>query len=101
MDYPHIVKTPDTCSGLARIEGTRITVNVIVREVVRLRWTPEEVLMAHPNLTLAQIHAALAYYFDHAEGVEASLNESDELEKELRSQFPSRLSAMLQSEPRS
>jgi uncharacterized protein (DUF433 family) len=96
MDYPHIVKTPDTCSGLPRIEGTRIAVNLVVREVVRLRWTPEEVLMAHPHLTLAQIHAALAYYFDHAEEVENSLIEGDEREKELRSQFPSRLSAMLQ-----
>ena len=96
MDYPHIVKTPDTCSGLPRIEGTRITVNLVVREVVRLRWTPEEVLMAHPHLTLAQIHAALAYYFDHAEEVENSLIEGDEREKELRSQFPPRLSAMLQ-----
>ena len=56
--------------------------------------------MAHPHLTLAQIHAALAYYFDHAEEVENSLIEGDEREKELRSQFPSRLSAMLQPEPR-
>jgi len=96
MDYPHIVKTPDTCSGLPRIEGTRITVNLVIREVVRLRWTPEEVLMAHPHLMLAQIHAALAYYFDHAEEVENSLIEGDEREKELRSQFPSRLSATLQ-----
>jgi len=56
--------------------------------------------MAHPHLMLAQIHAALAYYFDHAEEVENSLIEGDEREKELRSQFPSRLSAMLQPEPR-
>jgi len=101
MNYPHIVKTPETCSGLPRIEGTRITVNVVAREVVRLRWTPEEVLMAHPHLTLAQIHAALAYYFDHVQEVEASLEEGDQLEKELRAQFPSRLSALLQPEPRS
>jgi len=101
VDYPHIIKTPCTCSGLARIEGTRITVNLVVREVVRLRWTPEEVLIAHPHLTLAQIHAALAYYFDHPEEVEASLGEDDQLERDLRSRFPSRLSATLQPEPRS
>jgi len=101
VDYPHIIKTPGTCSGLPRIEGTRITVNLVVREVVRLRWTPEEVLIAHPHLTLAQIHAALAYYFDHPEEVEASLGGDDQLERDLRSRFPSRLSAMLQPEPRS
>jgi uncharacterized protein (DUF433 family) len=100
MDYPHIVKTPDTCSGLPRIEGTRITVNQVVREVVRLRWTPEEVMIAHPHLTLAQIHAALAYYFDHVEEVDSSLQHGDQLEEELRARFPSRLSSMLQPEPR-
>jgi uncharacterized protein (DUF433 family) len=99
MDYPHIVKTPGTCGGLPRIEGTRITVNLIVREVVRLRWTPEEVLMAHPHLTLAQIYAALAYYFDHREEVNASLREGDELEAKMRAQFPSRLPRSLNLEP--
>src|SRR5438067_2536351 len=101
MDYPHIVKTPDTCSGLPRIEGTRITVNLVVREVVRLRWTPEEVLIAHPSLNLAQIYSAPGYYFDHKDEVEASLREGDQLEKELRAQFPSRLSGILQPEPHS
>jgi uncharacterized protein (DUF433 family) len=61
MDYPHIVNTADTCNGLPRIEGTRITVNLIVREVVRARRSPEEVLIDHPHLSLAQIHAALAF----------------------------------------
>jgi len=92
MDYPHIIRPPDTCSGLPRIEGTRITVNLIVREVVHNRWTAEEVLIAHPHLTLAQIHAALAFYFDNRDEVNASLKEGDELEAQLRPQFPSRLS---------
>ncbi len=99
MEYPHIVRTPDTCSGLPRIEGTRITVNLIVREVVHNRWTPEEVLMAHPHLTLAQIHAALAYYFDNRDEVDASIKEGDELESQLRAQFPPRLSRQLNLEP--
>jgi uncharacterized protein (DUF433 family) len=77
MDYPHIVRTPDTCNGLPRIEGTRITVNLIVREVVQSRWTPEEVLIAHPHLTLAQLHAALAFYFDNRDEVNASLQVGD------------------------
>jgi uncharacterized protein (DUF433 family) len=91
MEYPHIVRTPGVCSGLPRIDGTRITVNLIAREVVRLRRTPEEVLIAHPHLTLAQIHAALAYYFDHRAEVNAALAEADRLEADLRARFPSRL----------
>jgi uncharacterized protein (DUF433 family) len=91
MNYPHIIQTPDVCSGLPRIDGTRITVNVIVREVVRLRRTPEEVLIDHPHLTLAQIHSALAYYFDNRGQVEASLSEAETVVESLRARFPSRL----------
>jgi uncharacterized protein (DUF433 family) len=99
MDYPHIVETPETCAGLPRIDGTRITVNLIVRQVVRARQTPEEVLIAHPHLTLAQIHAALAYYFDNRQLVDASLRNADQREAELRSRFPSRLPAETTVQP--
>src|SRR5689334_7047235 len=99
MNYPHIVQTSDVCSGLSRIEGTRITVNVIVREVVRLRRTPEEVLIAHPHLTLAQIHSALAYYFDNRQQVESSLREADDLVASLRAQFPPRLGQTVTPQP--
>jgi uncharacterized protein (DUF433 family) len=91
MDYPHIVITPDTCNGVPRIEGTRITVNLIVREVVRARRSPEEVLIGHPHLSLAQIYAALAYYFENRAAVDVSLQQADEEEADLRIRFPSRL----------
>jgi uncharacterized protein (DUF433 family) len=99
MNYPHIVQTPDVCSGLPRVEGTRITVNLIVREVVRLRRTPEEVLIAHPHLTLAQIHSALAYYFDNRHQVDASLGEAEAVVESLRARFPSRLGQMVTPSP--
>src|SRR5262245_11235198 len=99
MNYPHIVRTPDVCSGLPRIEGTRITVNVVARDVVRLRRTPEEVLMAHPHLTLAQIHSALAYYFDNRDEVDKSLREADDVVASLRPRFPSRLNQVGTPQP--
>jgi len=64
---------------------------MIVREAVRGRLSPEEVLMRHKHLTLAQIHAALAFYFDNKEEVDAALKEGEELESELRKKFPPRL----------
>jgi uncharacterized protein (DUF433 family) len=99
MEYPHIVRTPGTCGGLPRIEGTRISVNMIVREVVRGRMTPEEVLMLHKHLTLAQIHSALAFYFDNKEEVDAALKKGEEVVKKLRDQFPPRLEAMRARRP--
>jgi hypothetical protein len=73
-------------------------VNLIAREVVHRRWTPEEVLIAHAHLTLPQVHAALAYYFDHRDEVEASIKHGDALEHELRTKFPSRLRERLNSQ---
>jgi len=99
MDYPHIVKTPGTCNGVPRIDCTRITVHLIVREVIRARRTAEEVLIAHPHLTLAQIHSALAYYFDNRADVDASMQEVDLLEADLRARSPSRLLSSATPQP--
>jgi hypothetical protein len=35
---------------------------------------------AHPHLTLADVHAALAYYYDHVEEIEAEFARDDEAE---------------------
>ena len=60
----HIQITPGTCGGRPRIEGTRIRVQNIVL------WTEQgmsadEILMHYPQLSLANIYAALTYYFDN------------------------------------
>ena len=34
-------------------------------EYDRLGLTPDEICDAHPGVTLAQVHAALSYYFEH------------------------------------
>jgi hypothetical protein len=45
----------------------------LVGEKLAFGCSPEELLFQHPYLTLGQIHAALAYYWDHA----------DELDKDM------------------
>ena len=60
----HIEISSDTCSGHPRVSGTRIRVaNVVL-------WSeqgesPEEIVVAYPQLTLADVHSALAFYFDN------------------------------------
>jgi uncharacterized protein (DUF433 family) len=49
----------------AYIAGTRIRVQDIYVDSEVLGKSPEEIVVGLPHLTLAQIHAALAYYFDH------------------------------------
>lgn len=64
--YAHIVRTPGVVGGEPRIAGWRIRVRDIVaaRDIGGL--TPEEIAATvYPQLTLAQVYSALAYYEDH------------------------------------
>jgi hypothetical protein len=36
-------------------------------------WSPEEMHFQHPHLSLAQIHTALAYYYDHQADLDAEI----------------------------
>ncbi len=63
--HPHIAHTPGTCGGKPRIAGTRIKVSLIAREYEQDGLSPHQIAEAHPHLTLAQIHAALSYFYDH------------------------------------
>ena len=62
--YEHI--TTDE-SGVPFIAGTTMKVVELVSEKVAYGWSPEELHLQHPYLTLGQIHSALAYYYDHEE----------------------------------
>lgn len=51
--------------------------------------SPAEIVAHRSHLMLADIHAALAYYHDHREEIEADLAEGDRLFEELKAQQPS------------
>ena len=44
-----------------------------VVEHEQMGMCPDEICSVHPSLTLAEVHAALAYYFDHREEIQADL----------------------------
>ncbi len=84
VGYPHIEKTPGVCGGKACIAGTRIRVLDIVG-LKRRGFEPEEMLRMYAvPLTLAQVHAALAYYYDHPEEIDASIREGRKLVARVR-----------------
>ena len=65
--YKYIVKRSDT--GEPIIQGTRIAVRDVV-ENWRMGTSPEEIPSMYPQLTLAQVFEALAYYQDNKTEVE-------------------------------
>lgn len=80
----HIEKTPGTCGGRARIAGHRIRVQDIVIWHEQMRMSPDEIVHDFPQLTLADVYAALAYYHDHREEISADMQADEDLVQELR-----------------
>src|SRR5437660_11222332 len=81
--YAFIVRTTGVVGGEARIAGHRIRVRDIVAARDLGGLTPEEIAAnVYPELTLAQVYSALAYYEDHrAEMDQAMHNEAQFVEK--------------------
>lgn len=86
----HIDATPEICGGRPRIAGHRIRVSDVVVLHERRGLSADEIVSFYPSLTLADIHAALAYYFDHREQIQAEILEDRELAASLRGETPSR-----------
>jgi uncharacterized protein (DUF433 family) len=74
--------------GEARIMGSRIKVQFIAVERARLGLTPEAIHENHPHLTLAQIYAALAYYYDHQAEIDAQIEAANRRAEEMRANSP-------------
>ena len=84
----HIEVTSGIAGGKPRIAGRRITVQNIVIWYEHMGKTADEICAEH-NLTLAEVYAALAYYFDHREEIDQRSKEDDAFAKALRKQTPS------------
>jgi uncharacterized protein (DUF433 family) len=74
--YPHIVKERDYCGGKAAIDNTRVRVNNVVF-LHKQGHSPAQIREAYPDLSLAQVYAALGYYYDHQSEIEAELAEDE------------------------
>jgi uncharacterized protein (DUF433 family) len=53
----------------AYIAGTRVRVRDIYAHAEIHGESPEEIVAALPHLTLAQVHAALSYYFENRQAI--------------------------------
>lgn len=87
----HITKTPGICGGKACVAGTRVRVMDIVIWHENLGWTADEIVSQVPSVTLSDVHAALAYYFDNREEIEEDIRLNDEIAEKFRAQYPSKL----------
>jgi uncharacterized protein (DUF433 family) len=91
----HIEITPGTCGGKPRIAGHRIRVEDVVVWHERMGQSADEIVTRYPQLTLADIYAALTYYHDHREEVDADMKAGEKLVEEMRRLNLSKLKAKL------
>ncbi len=76
LTYPHIEKLETQPARLTRIP--RVRVAQIVMDQMANQWSVEEICESHPYLKPAEAHAALAYYYDHKEEIDAEI-EADQI----------------------
>lgn len=86
-----IERLPGIHNNRPIIAGTGVTVRRIAGWY-QLGYTPEEIVRKVPHLTLAQVHAALAYYHANRDEIEHDLTEEDALYEKLAAEQASRAS---------
>jgi len=84
-----IDRDPEIRGGRPKIAGTGVTV-MRVAGWYKLGLTPEEIAAEYGHLSLAQIHAALAYYHANVDEIEADLADEDALAHRLERERISR-----------
>jgi uncharacterized protein (DUF433 family) len=72
--------------GVAWIDQTNVKVVEIVLDKLAHGSSPEEMHFQYPHLSLSQIYAALAYYFDHQSEIDAQIERGAQDYEQLRSQ---------------
>jgi uncharacterized protein (DUF433 family) len=70
-DSPPLAKDAE---GVIRVGGTRVSLDSVVFAFLD-GSTPEEIVQQYPSLDLAHAYAAVAYYLNHRQEVEAYLDE--------------------------
>lgn len=83
--YEHILIDEDR---VPRIAGTTTKVIEVVLDQQAYGWSPEEIQYQHPYLTLGQIHAALAYYWDHRTELDQDIQQRLDRVLHLRQTLP-------------
>jgi len=92
----HIVATPGVRSGKPRIAGRRIAVADVAFWHLRQGRAIDEIAREY-DLTHAQIHAAITYYYDHRTVIDQREAADEAAVEILKSRHPSKLQTKLNS----
>ncbi len=74
--------------GIPWITGANTKVVEVVLDKLAHGWSPEEMHRQHPHLSMAQIHAALAYYYEHQPDIDTQIEKEWQEVNELAARRP-------------
>lgn len=94
MTIPHIAISQDVAGGKPRIAGHRITVQHIVIWHERMGLSADEIASNH-GVSLADVYAALTYYYDHRQEIDEAVLADESTVSELRKRIMSKLSGSI------
>jgi len=73
LTYPHVVKNSGEPACLQKHPRTRVA--MLVMDYRARGLSPDELVLHYPYLTVAEVHSAMAYYFDHQGEVDAEIQQ--------------------------
>lgn len=79
----YVTRTPGVCGGRPCIAGHRIAVDLIA-QMYNGGDTPDDIVRSLPTLDLAQVHGAIAFYFDNKSEIDQSIADVDRIIAECR-----------------
>ena len=62
--------------GVAWIDDTNTKVIEVAQDMIAHGWSPEEIHFQHQHLSLAQVHAALGFYYDNKSEMDVAMQGS-------------------------
>ncbi|HJS08553.1 MAG TPA: DUF433 domain-containing protein [Pirellulales bacterium] len=83
----HIEITPGVCGGKPRVAGHRIRVQDIAVWHEMQGQSANDIVGRFPQLSLADVHAALAYYFDHRDEILRQMREDADFVAQVKAQL--------------
>lgn len=90
-----IVSNPNVCGGKPCIAGTRIRVQDVYVWHDLQGLSADEIVSRFPHVTMADVYAALSYYWAHRDAIQRQIREETEFVEQMRQKHPSPLQQKL------
>jgi uncharacterized protein (DUF433 family) len=91
----HIVSEPNICGGKPCIAGTRIRVQDVYVWHELQGLSADEIVSRFQHLTMADVYAALSYYWDHREELQRQMQEETDFVEQMKQKHRSPLTQKL------